>query len=174
MLGLPKGKVQVVPHNPEWISQYEVEKALLIQILNNNIENVEHIGSTSIKGMQSKPIIDIMVGVNSMHVVENFDEELLKLNRYFRLKISINDKVVFAKFIDIKNAIKTHIIHVVQYNGEWWNKHLYFRDYLNNNKDAAKEYEKLKIELADKYHNDEVAYTREKENFVNTILSRST
>jgi GrpB-like predicted nucleotidyltransferase (UPF0157 family) len=173
-LGLPKGKVYVVPYSQEWNLQYEEEKTLLLQLLNNYVEDIQHIGSTSINGIHSKPVVDIMVGVNSMNEVDRFDIESLKLNNYYRLKVQVHDKVVFAKITDLKNNTKTHIVHVVQYGGELWNKHIFFRDYLRGNEEAAKEYEVLKIDLADKYHNDEGTYTREKESFVNNILNRRT
>lgn len=172
MLGLPKGKVQVVPYNPEWIIKYEQERALLDHILGNYIEDIQHIGSTSIKGIQSKPIIDIMIGVKSMQSIERFNTDNLKANMYYRLKVPIIDKVVFAKITDLNNYTKTHIVHIVETGGEWWNKHIFFRDYLNNNEEAAEEYELLKKDLANKYAHDEGAYTREKENFVNNILNR--
>jgi GrpB-like predicted nucleotidyltransferase (UPF0157 family) len=173
MLGLPKGKVKVVPYNPEWIIKYEQEKVLLVQILGGQIEDIQHIGSTSIKGIMSKPIIDIMIGVKSMQTIEHFNTDSLKAYKYYRLKVPIIDKVVFAKITDLNNYMKTHIVHIVQYEGEWWKKHIFFRDYLISNEDTAREYELFKKDLANKYRDDEGAYTREKENFVNNILNRN-
>lgn len=46
---------------------------------------------------------------------------------------------------------------------------LYFRDYLNDNNEKAKEYEKLKEELYNKYKLNRDLYTAGKSDFVNTI-----
>lgn len=46
---------------------------------------------------------------------------------------------------------------------------IYFRDYLRKNLIIAKEYEKLKIALADKYKFDREEYTKAKSDFVKRI-----
>jgi GrpB-like predicted nucleotidyltransferase (UPF0157 family) len=65
-----------------------------------------------------------------------------------------------------------YVIHVVLFNGEIWSELIQFRDYLNENTNAAREYEMLKRELAKNYPNDEMAYTLGKEEFVNKIISK--
>jgi len=47
---------------------------------------------------------------------------------------------------------------------------LYFRDYLNENQLKAKEYEKLKLELFNKYKPNRDLYTEGKKEFVNKIV----
>ena len=44
-----------------------------------------------------------------------------------------------------------------------------FRDYLLKNKEIAREYETLKLELADKYPNDREAYTDSKTEWIEKI-----
>ncbi|PTG41756.1 MULTISPECIES: GrpB family protein [Staphylococcus] len=48
-------------------------------------------------------------------------------------------------------------------------RHLAFRDYLNANKAIAKEYENLKITLANKYSNNRSAYSNGKSPFIKYI-----
>ncbi|SES18317.1 GrpB protein [Gracilibacillus ureilyticus] len=103
----------------------------------------------------------------------NFDKEKLKAFGYYHLhRVQIEGKVVYAKFSDMKNLTKTHILHVVEYQGKWWNEHIFFRDYLQNDLEAAKEYESLKNKLAMEFPEDEKAYTDGKRMFVDEILSR--
>lgn len=89
----------------------------------------------------------------------------------YRLMVVLDGKVVFAKFTNLENATKTHILHVVEYNGNWWNKHIFFRDYLNAHPETAKEYEDLKKELAEKYAANEAEYTNRKKHYVDQILA---
>lgn len=46
------------------------------------------------------------------------------------------------------------------------NDELYFRDYLNDHPDLAKEYEKLKMALWKKHEHDRDAYTEAKSGFI--------
>ncbi|SET64839.1 GrpB protein [Oceanobacillus limi] len=117
----------------------------------------QHFGSTAIEGINAKPIIDILVGVESLDEVEKFDKERLKENGYYHLsKVSLEGKVVFAKFSNLDNLTKTHIMHIVKHNCTWWKEHTYFRDYLNEHPEKAREYEALKKRLALKYPNEDV------------------
>ena len=51
---------------------------------------------------------------------------------------------------------------------------IYFRDYLNNHPDVAKEYEQLKFELWKKYEHNRDGYTNAKSEFVNkyTLIAK--
>ena len=52
----------------------------------------------------------------------------------------------------------------LRYRGD--NNELYFRDYLNDNPDVAKEYETLKLSLWKKYEHNRDSYTDAKNEFV--------
>ena len=71
-IGLKRGIVELVPHQAEWesIAAHTVE--VLKNILENAAVDVQHIGSTSIKLIRAKPIIDIAVAA------EDFDAVLAK------------------------------------------------------------------------------------------------
>ncbi|MGM0843870.1 MAG: GrpB family protein [Bacillota bacterium] len=173
MLGVNKGEVFLVAHTDNWKSLYDKEKSLLETIIGDKAREIQHFGSTAIGGIEAKPIIDILVGVESLEDVEKFNKEKLKEAEYYHLpRVQIDGKEVFAKFTDFENLTKTHILHVVEYDGRWWNEHTSFRDYLNTNPSVAKEYESLKTSLAAKYPNDERSYTDEKKQFVDDILHR--
>lgn len=173
MLGVNKGEVKLVTHSSNWKELFADEKEMLQSIIGEYIKDIQHFGSTAIEGIKAKPIIDILVGVESLDKVEKFDKESLKENGYYHLsKVRLEGKVVFAKFSNLENLTKTHIMHIVEHNGTWWKEHTFFRDYLNDNPDKAREYEALKKSLALKYPKDERTYTDEKKKFVDDILSK--
>nr|AAB05373.1 glutamate-rich protein [Cytobacillus firmus] len=172
MLGVNKGEVILVTHSENWKRLFHKEKSLLETIIGEQVKDIQQFGSTAIKGIEAKPIIDILVGVESLKDVEKFNNERLKEAGYYHLsRVQIDGKEVFAKFTDLENLTKTHILHVVEYQGDWWNEHISFRDYLNANPLVSKEYESLKKNLAEKYPNDEHSYTNEKTQFVDEILN---
>jgi GrpB-like predicted nucleotidyltransferase (UPF0157 family) len=172
MLGLNKGEVKLVSYSFDWKNLFEKEKKLLNSIIGELVVDIQHFGSTSITGIDTKPIIDILVGAKSLNDVEEFDQERLKGEGYYQLpKVVIKGKKVFAKFSNLETLTKTHILHVVEHKGEWWSQHIFFRDFLNKDDDARRKYENLKRKLAKKYPEDEKSYSDEKKKFVDSILS---
>ena len=53
-------KIEVVDYHPEWDTMFKVESKKIKKILGKNCVGVYHIGSTSVKGLPTIPIIDIM------------------------------------------------------------------------------------------------------------------
>ncbi|RXJ04574.1 GrpB family protein [Anaerobacillus alkaliphilus] len=173
MLGLKKGEVKLVDYSDRWKKLFEEECDLLHSIIGKHTKDIQHFGSTAIHGIQAKPMIDILVGVESLRMVEHFDQQRLKEIGYYHLpRVQIERKVVFAKFSNLETLTKTHVMHVVEYGGSWWQEHIFFRNYLNAHQEAAIEYEALKKRLARTYPNDERSYTDEKKRFVDDILMR--
>ncbi|HXH36062.1 MAG TPA: GrpB family protein [Plantibacter sp.] len=46
-------------HQPEWSEAFRVEAASIGEVLADEVDAVEHIGSTAIPGLIAKPIIDL-------------------------------------------------------------------------------------------------------------------
>ncbi|WP_121612775.1 GrpB family protein [Mesobacillus foraminis] len=56
-----KSRIYLENDHLKWQKNYEYEKDQILQAIGLKTLGIEHIGSTSIKGMAAKPIIDIMV-----------------------------------------------------------------------------------------------------------------
>ncbi|WP_226675258.1 GrpB family protein [Mesobacillus jeotgali] len=169
-LGLKKDEVRLDAYNPEWRNEFDRVKNAIIENTNIADHRIEHIGSTAIIGMDAKPIIDILVGVDD---ISNFDERIvsgLKNIGFLRLKVQRPGEIVFARFTDEAYTVKTHFIHLAAYQKEFWNNLVFFRDYLNSNEDARLEYLKVKkayLKMSSTGIND---YTDHKEEFVKKIF----
>ncbi|WP_416151438.1 GrpB family protein [Salipaludibacillus sp. HK11] len=70
MLGVNKGEVKLVTHSPKWDELFAEEKEMLQSILGENIKDIQHFGSTTIEEINAKPIIDMLVGVDSLDKVD--------------------------------------------------------------------------------------------------------
>ncbi|WP_113929135.1 GrpB family protein [Bacillus sp. P14.5] len=174
MLGVKKGQVILHEHSNEWKILFQKEKQTLINTIGESIEDIQHFGSTSIEGIKAKPILDILVGVKRMEDFGQFNRSSMKAEGYHHLPgVRLKGKEVFAKFSDLETLTKTHILHVVEYQGKWWNEHLVFRDYLNSRPATAKEYEDLKRKLSVQYPDNEAEYTKGKYHFVQEIVKRA-
>ena len=62
---------------------------------------------------------------------------------------------------------------MVEYSGDFWRRHLLFRDYLRTHPYAAGEYYRLKKELAAKYRFNREAYTEAKTLFIESIVAKA-
>src|SRR5207302_1582593 len=59
--------VQIVRYHALWPARFETERERLVVAIGDWIVGgVHHVGSTSVPGLDAKPIIDILVGVESL------------------------------------------------------------------------------------------------------------
>lgn len=171
-LGLNKDEVVLVPFQKEWKAEFEKVKATLTRHTTLQPTQIEHIGSTAILGIQAKPIIDILVGVEQLEALEKpFFKDLQKAG-FYRLRVERPEEIVCAKFLDEAYETKTHYIHIVEFNGTKWRQLLFFRDYLNENEDVRTQYESLKRSFFNTNLNGVLDYTNYKEQFVYSIFAK--
>ncbi|RUU70729.1 GrpB family protein, partial [Mesorhizobium sp. M7A.F.Ca.MR.362.00.0.0] len=76
-------------------------------------KQIEHIGSTAIKDMVAKPILDLVVGVDDIENVEKTIFQGLKKAGFLKLQVQRPNEIVLAKFSDESYEEKTHFIHLV-------------------------------------------------------------
>lgn len=167
MLGLNRKSVELVAHQKEWKTLYEQEEKLLRFAIGEIVIAIEHIGSTAIPSIVAKPIIDVIIGVKDLADVEKYLLSLAAIGYEDRGESGIPGRRYFRKGTE---AISTHHLSVVEYGGDIWRRHLLFRDYLRDHKEAARRYDELKKDLAIKFKNDREAYTNGKGEFVEEIL----
>ena len=70
---IPKSmKVILSDYTPEWVNFFQKEKKIITDKLGDKIVTVEHIGSTAVPGLGTKPIIDILLGVRKISDADEF------------------------------------------------------------------------------------------------------
>ena len=166
-IGLHRAIVRIVPYQPIWAEHFRIEKELLFNVMGEKALDIRHIGSTSIVGMPAKPILDILVGVQTLAAVEAFVEDLNAIGYTDR---GDGDEPGRRYFVKGSEESRTHHLNFCELNGTFWTGHVFFRDYLEKHPDAAKQYATVKRALAAKFPNDRPAYTAGKEEFVHSIL----
>ncbi len=155
--------IRLTEHDNEWDNQYEEMRAYLEKQLSScYIVRISHIGSTAVKHIWAKPIVDILIEIASnekIAVVAKITE-----NSDFT-KMSESDGRVSFNWGYTENGFAEKVYHLhLRYAKD--NDELYFRDYLNDNPDIAEEYQRLKLDLWHKYEHDRDAYTEAKTGFV--------
>lgn len=170
-MGLKLGTVRLEEYNPVWEKEFEKEKEILKSILRDYAVSIEHIGSTSIKGISAKPIIDIAIGVDILKSISFIKDKFSNYSDYSVKEDSVEGEILVVKRFD--KDYTTHLIHIMEIEKERYKDSILFRDYLIKNSDIAKRYEKLKIALAKKYADDRKKYTSSKTEFITAVLNEA-
>jgi len=165
MIGLKRNTVKVIPYQQEWIDIYNEASVKLHKLLKEEIQFIEHIGSTAIKEMASKPIIDIAVAIESYDKIEKI-QQILNQNAYE----DRGEKVGGYLFIKREEELTTHHIHFVLGSGKRWTNYISFKNKLNSDYKLRKQYSNLKQKLAEKYVNNRGEYTKSKNEFIRKVL----
>ena len=153
--------INLTEHQECWEEWYSEEEVLLKKAL-PQVERISHIGSTAIPSIWAKPIIDILVEIpkeSNLFVYKN----LIANNGY--ICMSESEKGLSFNKGYTANGFAERVFHLhLRYTGD--NSELYFRDYLNEFPDIARDYEKLKLSLWKEYEHNRDAYTNYKTEFV--------
>lgn len=163
----------VVPHDDNWAEMYEIEKNILLDILGNIIIDIQHFGSTSIKGLSAKPIIDIMIVVNDISQIDEYNQVMEDYGFSVRGENGIEGRRYFVKFSTDNSGNHTHHIHIYQKGNPHIYDELMFRDYLRIDNEALKEYERIKIEASLKYRYSPTEYVAAKYDCIMSIMNKA-
>jgi GrpB-like predicted nucleotidyltransferase (UPF0157 family) len=165
-------EIEIVEYNPDWADMYEQEAASIRKALGSLILEIEHIGSTAVPGLAAKPVIDIMVGLRCLSNGKNTIKPLEELGYVYWRDNPNPQKMFFVKGMPPYGEKRTHHVHVVEIDGEFWQRRL-FRDYLRIHPEEVRRYEALKRDLAARFRNDREAYTQGKSDFVGEVMEKA-
>lgn len=162
----PAGIV-ITDYDPVWVELFERDRAAIVGALGAMARGIEHVGSTSVPGLAAKPIIDILLGVGAGDL-DRIIEPMQRIGYEYNpdWEISMPHRRYFRRLRPDGTA--THHLHAVPIGGEFWHRHLRFRDYLRAHPAKAEEYAALKREIA-RAGQGSVDYTFAKTEFIHSI-----
>ena len=166
MLGVKRYEVRLEEHSEQWKVLFEETEAEIRRILGANVMDVQHIGSTAIKGIVAKPILDVAVTVHQLTAIDFCGMECFGYKS--RGEAGVPGRSYFAKYRD--EEITTHHIHCYEQGNSNLLANLAFRDFLIANPVYGRQYSDLKLYLAEQYANDRATYTNEKTDFIHMVL----
>jgi GrpB-like predicted nucleotidyltransferase (UPF0157 family) len=170
-MALPReAPVEIVPYDPAWPDQFAAEAEILRRALAEWIAGpIEHIGSTAIPGLAAKPVIDIMLGVESLEASRPAIAAAAELGYcYAPYQADVEHWFCKPSF-----AFRTHHLHLIPAGTPQWKRPIAFRNYLRDHADVAAEYEALKRRLAVEHRADREAYTAAKRPFIDRVTERA-
>lgn len=153
-------------YNTEYPKWYEVEKEKLEKTIDDGtIVRISHIGSTAVPGIVSKPTIDILMEISFKSNISQITDKLKSVQWSL---MNDSDQPIFKQTYHkgyTKRGFEEKVYHLhVRYADDW--SELYFRDYLIEHPEIAREYAELKMQLKERFQRNRDAYTDGKEKFV--------
>lgn len=163
-------KVIVSEYNESWLDLYRKEASIIEEVFEQEIVAIHHMGSTSVKGLKAKPIIDILLVIKDIANIDTYNEKMANLGYEAMGECGIEKRRFFRK----GGNDRTHHVHAFQEdNKHEINRHLAFRDYLREHPHEASLYGELKQKLATLFPQDIEGYMDGKDAFVKKIEAQA-
>ena len=112
-MGLINGTVSLESNYDKWKELFDSEKKYLENVFTEDNFTIEHVGSTAIKGLLSKPIVDIAIGVNNLNDITKY---FLTLQGVYTIKPSKDEEEILLIKENEKETFC--LIHVLPINSE--------------------------------------------------------
>ena len=171
MLGLERGRVALTAHDGTCEAEAARTAELLRELLGAAAADIEHVGSTAVRGIEAKPIIDIAVAARSLEEIKS-KAALLGRNGFIFRGEDVPGQLLFV-IEDEARGVVTHHIHIVEAGGATWRDYIGLCDYLNAFPREAARYGALKSELARRFPADRKSYTAGKAALIAELLSEA-
>lgn len=182
-------KIKFEKYNPLWKQTFGQLKDELTGVIGFVRPVIEHIGSTSVEGLSAKPIIDILVGLDSENDLDKITQPLMdrgyvyyeKYNEMMPyLRFFTKHKVDLREFLlpvligkddnipgdSLEHNYRLAHIHALPFDSEHWIRHIAFRDYLRTHADVREAYQELKEQLSTREWSDGNEYNEGKDDFI--------
>ena len=160
-------RVCILPYDAGWEQDFRAIEGELREALGDLALRIEHVGSTAVKGLCAKPIIDIDVVIDDRAGLEAVIAALGRIGYQHEGNLGIEGREAFK--YEGKAHLRRHHLYVCARDSAELKRHLAFRDYLRANPAAARAYGKLKEEGASLYPDDIEAYIAHKAPFIDAI-----
>ena len=158
--------VVLVPYDPAWPALYEREAERLRRACAPLPLRVDHVGSTSVRGLAAKPVVDVLGGRPAGSDPRPYVDAIVALGWVHRGENGVPGRDYFR----LGHPARTHHLHLFEETAPAWREHLAFRDTLRGRPALAREYERLKRALAARHAHDRGAYTAAKAPFIRDVL----
>ena len=174
--------VEIVPYNKDWPNQFHHAKLLLAKTLHGLFVSIDHIGSTSVRGLRAKDRIDIQISVSEISddLKRRIDARLIENG--FQPSRNNEDHRPPGDTNPDENWRKLYItgvhsnldfrsnIHVRKIGLANWRYPLLFRDYLRTHPNSAEAYARAKEKLAQYLSVDRDEYSDAKDPICDLIM----
>lgn len=170
-IGLKRGAIFLAPHSKNWATIYTLESARIYEFMDAHLPQLKlhHIGSTAIRDIVAKPVLDILGEVDVITSVDQFEQIFKKFGYEHKGEYGIPGRRYLTLYSLNKEIAYVHL-HIFESGSKEFKSHLRFRDILNKDEELRITYETLKLLLVEsKIPRSE--YTNAKADLINKILN---
>lgn len=169
---LDTSHMEIQEYDPNWAEKYQEEANSIQKLVGDKITKIEHIGSTSIPGLASKPIIDMAIEIADS---KNVDEMVALLETLGYPRSINHDKDISSERYLLRkgNPTEFHLSICYADKGSFLERQILFRDYLREHNEDRDEYAKLKKESIQKDTTGKGEYINDKTDFVMRTLKKT-
>lgn len=161
-------QVRISTYDSSWPDLFARERAALEAAIGEWVSGgIHHVGSTAVPGLDAKPIVDILAGVDDLETSRACFEPLAQLD-YLYAPYRSEEMHWFCK---PHPSRRTHHLHLVPTASKRFADELAFRDRLREEPATARAYAALKHSLAARFNDDREAYTDSKGDFIREVLA---
>ena len=161
-------------YTPNWVRDFQNLKSEINDGLIGLEYMIEHVGSTSVPNLDSKPIIDIDIIYVDELEFQKINSRLIEIGYYHNGNQGIENREVFKRTGQLANKILdriTHHLYVCPVHSKALERHILSRNYLRKNDWAKLKYQEMKYELAEKANQDKKLYAKLKELHINAFIN---
>ena len=164
-----RSPIVIADYDPHWPEHFELLRSRIASALSPLAATIEHVGSTAVRGLAAKPIIDIDVLLHAATDLPNAIARLATLRYQHQGDLGIPGREAFRP----PPSDPPHHLYVCVPECLEYTRHITFRNHLRTHREDAQAYERLKRVLAEEYRNNPDDYSRAKTEFVEAILRRA-
>lgn len=168
VLGLSRGRVRLEDTEAGWPAAFGRLAAALRDALGSEAVAIEHVGSTAVPGLVSKPILDLAVALRRGADIESVIGAFERAGYQFRGDQGDEGGLLFV--LEDQPDHRIAHVHVLQYADAQWSAYLTVRERLRADRQTRAAYEALKRRLAEEFPHDREAYTAGKASFIAGLL----
>jgi GrpB-like predicted nucleotidyltransferase (UPF0157 family) len=154
--------IVVVEYDPQWPSEFARLRDRAQAAVGEVARSIEHVGSTAVPGLAAKPVIDLVVVVESDDDVPEAIRRLEVVGYVARGDLGVPGREAFSW----PEGEVRHHLYVSPETSDELRAQLRFRDRLRTDPVLAREYQALKRDLAERYSDDRPGYTDAKTDFI--------
>lgn len=166
------GKYIFNPYHPLFEELFKKELIRLKKFLDKDIL-IEHVGSTAVKNLGGKGIIDILIGT-SKNKFKKITKNLQEAGYEFIPKASTESRLFFWQDLpDPIEGIRRYHLHLTSKGSQDWSDILAFRDFLKSHSKERKKYEVTKKKAVNAANGDGQKYRDMKDSFIKHITKKA-
>jgi GrpB-like predicted nucleotidyltransferase (UPF0157 family) len=139
----PTPEIHLLPYDPSWPARYEQLTELIRTALGDAVISLEHVGSTSVPGLEAKPIIDIDLTVAD----SNDEDSYIPVLEAHGFSHALREPWWYGHRLLVYPGPRCNL-HVWSPDCPEAARHLIFRDWLRSHPEDREAYQQAKHEAA--------------------------